>query len=163
MSDGAREVFELPPGHSSERVLDIAALRDLALRDVTTLEMVAPLVRLDSESYVRIVLHRDEVLEAALLCFSAGQTSTIHDHQGSGCVIRMLEGAVLETLFEDSGSLYAPLTSRILRSGSISGVTGWEVHQISNVAHGPSVLLNYYSPPFGAMPGIEAPVLRAPR
>src|SRR3954454_20828383 len=52
------------------------------------------------EPYTRIVLHRDESLEVVLICFAPGQTSSVHDHRGSNCVIRVVRGKILETLFE---------------------------------------------------------------
>jgi len=57
-------------------------------------------IHFSSEPYTRIVLHRDESMEVVLICFAAGQTSSVHDHRGSACVIRVLRGKILETLFE---------------------------------------------------------------
>ena len=101
------------------------------------------------EPYTRIVLHRDESLEVVLICFAAGQTSSVHDHRGSNCVIRLVRGRILETLFDRAdGETLAYALHHYLASGDVSGLNGEQVHQLSNVDNSGSVLLNFYSPPF---------------
>lgn len=106
-------------------------------------------IQFSSEPYTRIVLQRDESVEVVLICFAAGQTSSVHDHRGSNCVIRVVRGRVLETLFdrEDGGTL-AHALHHYLSPGDVSGLDGEQVHQLSNVDNAGSVLLNFYSPPF---------------
>jgi cysteine dioxygenase len=102
-----------------------------------------------SEPYTRIVLSRDESVEVVLICFSAGQTSSVHDHRGSNCVIRVLSGKILETLFvkaEHETLAYA--LHHYLEPGDVSGLDGEQIHQLSNMDNSGSVLLNFYSPPF---------------
>jgi predicted metal-dependent enzyme (double-stranded beta helix superfamily) len=102
-----------------------------------------------SEPYTRIVLCRDESLEIVLICFAAGQTSSVHDHRGSNCVIRVLRGKILEMLFEKGeSSTLAYLMHHCLSPGDVSGLDGEQIHQLSNVDNSGSVLLNFYSPPF---------------
>jgi cysteine dioxygenase len=103
-----------------------------------------------SEPYTRVVLHRDAGVDIVLVCFAAGQVSSVHDHRGSNCVIRLVRGRVLETLFEraaDDTLVHA--LHRYINVGDISGLSGDRIHQISNVDDTGSVLLNFYSPPFG--------------
>ena len=106
-------------------------------------------IRFSSEPYTRIVLSRDEALEVVLICFAAGQTSSVHDHRGSNCVIRVIRGKILETLFEkaDADTLRCALHHYLL-PGDISGLDGEQIHQLSNMDNAGSVLLNFYSPPF---------------
>ena len=105
----------------------------------------------DPDHYVRKVLQRDERLEIALLCWDAGQASSIHDHRGSNCVVRVLSGCFVERLFRaDSASgLYVELKARTIHPGDLTGVDGEQVHQMINVAvGGRGAMLNFYSPPF---------------
>jgi cysteine dioxygenase len=106
-------------------------------------------VMFNLEPYTRIVLHRDEAMEVVLICFAAGQTSSVHDHRGSNCVIRVVRGKILETLFEKAGAdtlRYA--LHHYLLPGDVSGLDGEQIHQLSNMDNSGSVLLNFYSPPF---------------
>lgn len=112
-------------------------------------ELKALPVRFSSEPYTRIVLSRDESLEVGLICFAAGQTSSVHDHRGSNCVIRVLKGKVLETHFADAGDgTLAHAGHHYPTPGSVSGLDGEQLHQLSNVDTTGSVILNFYSPPF---------------
>jgi cysteine dioxygenase len=126
--------------------------------DLVTLEQVAANydyqepdlpVHFSAEPYTRVSLFRDESVEVVLICFAAGQTSSVHDHRGSNCVIRVVRGKILETLFEraDDDTLRFAL-HHYLKPGDVSGLDGEQVHQLSNMDNGGSVLLNFYSPPF---------------
>jgi predicted metal-dependent enzyme (double-stranded beta helix superfamily) len=52
-----------------------------------------------AEPYTRTVLHWDDTIEVVLICFAAGQTSSVHHHRGSNCVIRVVSFKVMETHF----------------------------------------------------------------
>lgn len=103
----------------------------------------------DGEHYVRRTLFKNQRLEIAAIWFSKGQTSSVHDHRGSSCVVRVLRGKILETLFARNGSGQLDLvTQRSLSTGQVSGLDGWTVHNVANLDEAGSVLLNVYSPPF---------------
>ena len=101
-----------------------------------------------AEPYTRIPIYRDEDIEIVVICFAGGQTSSVHDHQGSNCVIRVVRGKVLECLFEPDGDTLTMVEHHYLKPGDIGGLDGQQVHQLSNVDPGGTVLLNFYSPPF---------------
>ncbi len=108
-------------------------------------------IRYSSEPYTRVSLYRDELIEVVLICLSAGQTSSVHDHRGSNCVIRVVRGKILELLFaKDEGTTLTFAMHHYLVPGDVSGLDGEQVHQLSNVDNAGSVLLNFYSPPFAA-------------
>ena len=100
------------------------------------------------EKYVRRSIYRDDHLEIVVVCFGPGQSTSIHDHQGSNCVVNVVEGLIMETLFECEGDNYVPSGSRVLSPGSVSGLDGQQIHQVANLCRSGSVLLNFYSPPF---------------
>jgi cysteine dioxygenase len=106
-------------------------------------------IQFSSEPYTRTSLFRDETLEIVLICFASGQTSSVHDHRGSNCVIRVVRGKILETLFEkvDADTLRY-LWHHYLLPGDVSGLDGEQIHQLSNMDTSGSILLNFYSPPF---------------
>ncbi len=106
-------------------------------------------IRFRSEPYTRVVLHRDEMIEVVLICFAAGQTSSVHDHRGCNCVICVVRGKILELLFAKAeGTTLAHAMHHYLVTGDVSGLAGEQIHQLSNVDNAGSVLLNFYSPPF---------------
>ncbi len=105
-------------------------------------------INFDDKHYVRNVIYKDDKLEIVVICFSPGQTSTVHDHQGSNCVIRVVNGKILEQLFKDNGSHLEFVSNHYLNEGDVSGLNGIAIHQISNINKEGTVLLNFYSPPF---------------
>jgi cysteine dioxygenase len=102
----------------------------------------------DPDKYSRTPIYRSEKLEIVVICFAAGQTSSVHDHQGSNCVIRVVRGKMLEQLFRDNGDQLEFVSNHYLEPGDVSGLDGIAIHQISNMDKSGSVLINFYSPPF---------------
>jgi cysteine dioxygenase len=106
-------------------------------------------VRFDGRPYTRIPVHRDGRIEVVLICFSEGQTSSVHDHEGSNCVVRLVRGKILENLFIDDGDgMFRFERNHSLVPGDVSGLDGRQIHQLINLDKRGSVLLNFYSPPF---------------
>src|SRR5262245_19918064 len=105
-------------------------------------------VRFAAEPYTRLPIYRDDDIEIVVICFAAGQTSSVHHHQGSNCVIRVVRGKVLECLFKPEGQTLVLDYHHYLHPGEISGLDGRQIHQLSNVDPAGTVLLNFYSPPF---------------
>jgi cysteine dioxygenase len=121
-------------------------LRELACR--YTAEGELP-IRFDGKPYTRIPIHRDDAVEIVVICFAEGQTSSVHNHEGSNCVVRVVSGKVLESLFSVAGDGTLRFErNQHLSPGDVSGLDGTQVHQISNLDSRGSVLLNFYSPPF---------------
>jgi cysteine dioxygenase len=106
-------------------------------------------VRFAGEHYTRTTLYRDAALEVVVICFAEGQATSVHDHQGSNCVIRVLRGKILENHFVATpGGPLDLLGSHYLQPGDVSGLDGVQVHQLCNLDPNGTVLLNFYSPPF---------------
>lgn len=126
--------------------LDLPELIQFA-KDYACRESELP-IRFAAEPYTRIPIYRDEEIEIVVICFAAGQTSSVHDHQGSNCVIRVVRGRVLECLFKEDGKTLALDFHHYLHPHEVSGLDGDQIHQLSNVDPEGTVLLNFYSPPF---------------
>lgn len=105
-------------------------------------------IRFNETPYTRIPIYKDEEMEIVLICFAEGQTSSVHSHQGSNCVVRVISGKVLETTYTQNEEELDLLNSSYLKPGDISGLDGIQVHQLSNLHQKGSVLINFYSPPF---------------
>ncbi|MGI9516326.1 MAG: cysteine dioxygenase [Pirellulaceae bacterium] len=106
----------------------------------------------DDIRYLRNLVRRTDHYEALFLCFEAGQRTPIHDHSGSACGVRVIEGAAMETIFErtEDGWLYATGTSELPATGVV-GSEDMDIHQLSNLQSGGKrlVTLHIYSPPLG--------------
>ena len=125
-------------------------------------------VHYDKNKYTRnlIALGRDDQFGLMILAWGPGQKSPIHDHNGSHCIMRVLSGNLIETLYNksvdagDSDSSLSPTEEseheryRKTRETKLStGETayihdkiGW--HRVSNASTQESaVSLHLYAPP----------------
>lgn len=102
------------------------------------------------ERYQRNRVRLCNSYEALFLCFEAGQRTPIHDHAGSACGVKVLQGVALETIFYRTrdGWLYAT-GSRELPAEGVVGSNNMDTHQLSNLQPGGKrlVTLHIYSPP----------------
>jgi len=101
-------------------------------------------------NYRRVAIRRRPHYEALVLCWKSGQRSPIHNHLGSSCVVRVVEGRATETRYVVSpcGKL-VPQISRRYRAGGIAACRDDAIHQMANLepVGQDLVTLHVYSPP----------------
>lgn len=138
--------------HTGRIPLD--TLNGLLRRLDVNLDDVRPHARFNDEHYQRNLMRAGRAYHALILCWRNGQRSPIHDHRGSSCGVRILEGEMTETVFElgPNGLIY-PTTTSVLKEGSVCGSEDADIHQVSNLQSGerPLVTLHVYSPPLLVM------------
>lgn len=128
----------------------LAQLVDRMERLSVGLADIAHVVRFAPAHYQRNLLHKGRHFHALILCWSNGQRSPIHDHNGSACGVRVIQGVATETLFERVPSGYIRAAgSRELPEGHVCGSFDADIHQVSNLQDGaaPLITLHIYSPP----------------
>lgn len=126
-------------------------------------------VEFDDVNYKRNVMYRDENLEILMLCWKPGQVTPVHDHPSHGCLVRVLEGEMFESMFHlgvnydkagfkekqhyydqgyPDGSLKVMKTRR-LGPGAVSFLEGDRgVHRLQNpTTDRPALSLHMYAPP----------------
>jgi cysteine dioxygenase len=114
-----------------------------------TLHHVRPFLRFDPGHYVRNLMYAGPSYQALVLCWHSGQRSPIHDHAGSSCAVKVIQGVATETTFARaaSGLLYA-VGSRHLQEGCTCASQDDDVHQMSNLQPDGHdlITLHIYSP-----------------
>lgn len=118
------------------------------------LDELAAHVRYSSRTYRRNLVRAGAWYNLWVLCWRNGQRSPIHDHRGSSCGVRVLEGTMTETLFEFAPNGHVKATfSRDLQAGEVVGSEDADLHQVSNLQAGDAdlVTLHVYSPPLAVM------------
>ncbi len=101
------------------------------------------------ETYKRNLMHAGPGYQALILCWRSGQRSPIHDHKGSSCGVRIIQGVATETFFERTPEGYVYATStRQLPEGTVCGSQDYDIHQMSNLQPRSQdlVTLHIYSP-----------------
>jgi cysteine dioxygenase len=121
-------------------------LRELRLEP----EEIREFVSFDQARYQRNRIRKCPDYEALFLCFEAGQRTPIHDHAGSACGVKVIQGVGTETIFQrtEDGWLFAT-GSRELPAGGVVGSNDMDTHQLSNLQPQGRrlVTLHIYSPP----------------
>ncbi len=137
---------------SFESIIDLDQLKSILARLQVDDPELQDFKRFSADGYQRNLIARSDTFEALLLCFEPGQRTPIHDHAGSACGVRVIEGVASETIFESTqdGWLYATTTEHLGAPGVV-GSQDMDIHQLSNLqAHGRRlVTLHVYSPPLG--------------
>jgi cysteine dioxygenase len=113
-----------------------------------------PFLRFSEKTYSRNLVHSGPMYSMLVLCWRNGQRSPIHDHRGSSCAVRVLEGVMTETIFAVAPNGHIkPILSRDVEPGKIVASQDQDIHQVSNLQAGLKdlVTLHVYSPPLLVM------------
>jgi len=146
-------------------VMNPARMQDILNRLAVTAKEVEPHALFSEKKYARNLVYKDREFEIMIMCWKAGQRSSIHDHAGSLGGIRILQGELTECLFERaangmikslSSADYAIEETRVEETSLI--------HQISNLQaeEGKTVSVHIYIPPLVRMNvySLEDPAVR---
>eukprot|EP00035_Acanthoeca_spectabilis_P035529 m.35172 g.35172 ORF g.35172 m.35172 type:complete len:197 (+) comp7417_c0_seq2:34-624(+) len=146
-----REVLE-----EDEDAADIDAIKEAMAMYKSSEADWEKYVHFDDHKYTRnLVCNGNGKYNLMLICWNVGQHSTIHDHSGSHCFMKCLDGTLHEELYrtpdgEESAGPMAPYKVSELETDGICYISD-EVglHRISNQSHTvPAVTLHLYSPPY---------------
>ena len=128
-------------------------LAELAELDVDLNEL-ATHVLYSQRAYRRNLVKAGPYYNLLVLCWKNGQRSPIHDHRGSSCAVRVLEGTMTETLFSFAANGHVKANfSRDVEPGQVVGSEDVDMHQVSNLQADDAdlVTLHIYSPPLLVM------------
>lgn len=132
--------------------LDILAnlLKDISI----TRADIQPFCIFGARGYKRNTISASPWYELLALCWRSGQCSTIHDHNGSSCAFKVIEGQGTEIRFNTTPSgLICPAMSTPMDPGYICAAEDADIHQVANMqAPGKDLItLHMYSPPIKRM------------
>ena len=90
---------------------------------------------------------------ALILCWKPGQASPVHDHRGSACGVRVLQGKLQEIIYKrNTDQSLSEDTTNIYEVGHVCGSYDGDIHIIANnfPGEGNLVTLHIYTPPLTA-------------
>ena len=143
---GLRAVFAELDRHAARIPADVLAR---ALSGLDDYDELRAFTVFDVCQYRRNELTSGPAYQALLICWRPGQRSPIHDHRGSSCAYRVLQGKAAESLFARTATgLVYPTRTRTHRPGCVASAGDDDIHQVSNLEeHVDLVTLHIYSPP----------------
>jgi cysteine dioxygenase len=102
-------------------------------------------VKYSPYTYNKELVKKGEYIDMYVICWNINQSSRIHDHPKDGCLLKVLEGALCENIFDSKLEF---CYCNILSKSDISYIAGNNMlHSIENRCDDGCVSLHIYSPP----------------
>lgn len=123
-----------------------------------TREDVSPFAHFSDSCYQRNLMFDGTCFRALLLCWKSGQRSPIHNHLGSNCFVRVVQGTATEIQFKKSAcGMWSPCAVNELSAGGVCASTDEDTHIIGNFQEPGSdlITLHVYTPPLLGMQIVE--------
>jgi hypothetical protein len=131
----------------ADRALDERELSEIAAGLAARPSLWAGCVRHDPGSRHYLRLHRDQHLDAWLICWCAEQETGLHDHDLSSGAVHVVDGELVEERLLFGAGL---ISSRYGPGQSFSfGPT--RIHDVRHAGGPPATSLHLYSPPLWRM------------
>ncbi|WP_051134335.1 FAD/NAD(P)-binding protein [Methylocystis sp. ATCC 49242] len=114
---------------------------------------VAAFVEANEHNYNRALVAVREHYEALVMTWAPGQASAPHDHGGSACVMKVLQGRAAEGSYHIAADGFVDLEyEEILNAGEIASLQDSGVHSIRNASLDDETLvtIHVYAPPLQA-------------
>jgi cysteine dioxygenase len=105
-------------------------------------------VHFDAEHYHRELLVKANDYQILVLAWLPGQKSPIHNHRGSQCCVRVLQGTAIETVYvQTRDGSFETRTDRY-GAGSVFGGEDTDIHTVENLlaARDGLVTMHVYRP-----------------
>jgi cysteine dioxygenase len=104
--------------------------------------------KFNDKTYARTTLAKSDWYQLLVICWKYGQASPIHDHEGSNCAVRIVDGVATETTFTEIGNgVVEPTEKRELHKDQLCTANDTDIHVIENLQPRELVTLHLYSPP----------------
>lgn len=138
---------------SCNEPVNLAKLEALLKTVKVTRDDLKDYVQFNETTYRRNRIHLNDWYECLVLCWKPGQKSYIHDHLGSSCCFKVIEGTAKEIICARTGRtadlpLVRPIDTRTLPAGVVCGSLAAHIHEVVNPNDASDlVTLHIYSPP----------------
>ena len=132
--------------------VDLNHLEGIMKQLKITREDVEDFVHFNDTGYRRNQIRLGPWFEALIICWKPGQKSYIHDHYGSSCCFRIIEGCAEEIVCKPTGRttdlpLVRPVATRSYPVGSVCASTADHIHEVVNHSDQDLITMHIYSPP----------------
>ncbi len=135
--------------HDLLREQDRSALGTILQRYTGPSQDLQPYCNWNQRHYTRTCIHRNDQFELLVICYEAGQRTSIHDYDSQTAWIQVVMGDVVEERFTSGphGGLDR-ITALQLLPGQVDSIpTGQAIHRFINNGPGRAITLNLYAKP----------------
>ncbi len=137
---------------------DLGKLQGLLKSSTITREDVNACCVFGTKGYKRNTVSKTEFYELVALCWRSGDFTPIHDHHGSSCAFKVLEGTGTEIRFVRTPSgLICPTQTTRMDPGYVCAAEDDDIHQVANMQESGQdlITLHIYSLPIKNMTTYE--------
>lgn len=139
---------------------DLQVLEKMLKELTITWRDVAPACKFNTRGYKRNTISRSEHYELLALCWRSGHCTPIHDHAGTSCAFKVIEGEGTEIRYRLTPSgMVCPTTVTTMEEGYVCAAEDADIHQVLNLqSRGRDLItLHMYSPPIRKMHTYDVP------
>lgn len=141
----------------SPETFGIAELKALVTRLSLDPAFVEPHIHFTDASYTRNLIHKNDLFEAIVLCWSGEQATSIHNHGDSFGVMAIYDGVLCEEIFrrsDEDPAVQRVHLDRLHRQhhapGTVSSAPRGMIHRLINEG-GKTVSVHFYAGPLDTM------------
>ncbi len=128
--------------------LDLVSLNQVLGEAALCSEDVRPFAQPDASRYRRVTVYQNQNFELLVLTWLPGQASLPHDHAGSMCAVRVIEGVAKEShFFRGDDSYVVPAAASDLVAGQVTASDDSGIHALANAGPETLVTVHVYAPP----------------
>jgi len=129
--------------------MDLETVGHLLLESNITIDDVRNQCSFQQSHYKRNKLASGKWYDLLLICWKPGQSSLIHDHNGSSCGFKVLSGTCTELRYEkDENNRVSVCGKDSVAAGSLCLARDADIHRVLNESDSDDlVTLHIYSPP----------------
>ncbi len=118
--------------------------------EAPTLAQLEPYIFFSDKGYMRNLIHKTADYDLLLMCWGPGQQTPVHGHEGQRGWIRVIDGKLEFTDYQEepegSDKLVSEVGVNVGEAGNAGGPAG--IHVVANVFDTPAISLHFYSLPF---------------
>lgn len=134
--------------------VDLDILAELLRSTHITRADIAAACQFSERAYARNTIARSEHFELLALCWNSRQITPVHDHAGTSCAFKVIQGVGTEIRYRkcDAG-VVCPVESITMPPGYVCAAADDDIHQVANL-QSPGVeliTLHIYTPPIRQM------------
>ncbi|MEC9094495.1 MAG: cysteine dioxygenase family protein [Planctomycetota bacterium] len=128
---------------------ELAVVERLLREANVTREDMVVACKFNEVDYARNLLAQSPWYQLLVICWKFGQSSPIHDHPGSCCGVRVVDGVATETLFSETRSGFVkPVETLQHQKNDVCVTSDDDIHLITNEqSQSDLITLHLYSPP----------------
>ena len=106
-------------------------------------------VKFNEHRYTRNLVYRNELFQIVLMCWPKKFTSSIHNHDKSECLYKILDGNLIETIYQKTENKLIEMDKLVLNKNDVGTINDNKgIHKVFNPNNNYCISLHLYIPAY---------------